>query len=321
MLSRGCVDRALLPRFFVCRMRWSRMRFGIFRWEWLALYALLPVGVALLLDQARSADTNDIGNWRDFVILAALGLAVDLRWLEPAWPRGIRAFGKMLLLDAGIYGFLACGNWMGRLRSAAEDCTTSASDFASLCSTLSLRSRWGLASASCIFTRNGPSRCALVGAFVFTFLFIAIPEELFFRGWLQNLLERRMGRTAALVLTAILFGLSHWNKRTTNFNWRYVLHGGVGGNLLWAGRGALSAASAHPLSPMRRSILCGPCGSDEDGAARDSEIAHPTRMLCMTGRGNRDRHADAEDRVRHGQRPDVARSSRNTGTPPVPTPA
>ena len=33
------------------------------------------------------------------------------------------------------------------------------------------------------------------GAWIFTFFLIAVPEELFFRGWLQNLLERHIGRT------------------------------------------------------------------------------------------------------------------------------
>jgi membrane protease YdiL (CAAX protease family) len=74
-----------------------------------------------------------------------------------------------------------------------------------------------------------PSPLKAVGAFVFTFLFIAIPEELFFRGWLQNLLERRMGRTSALLVTALLFGLAHWNKRTLNFNWRYVAMAAIAG--------------------------------------------------------------------------------------------
>jgi hypothetical protein len=40
---------------------------------------------------------------------------------------------------------------------------------------------------------------------------------------MQNLLERRLGRLASLLVTACLFGLSHFNKRTASFNWRYVL--------------------------------------------------------------------------------------------------
>jgi len=67
------------------------------------------------------------------------------------------------------------------------------------------------------------------GAWVFTFFFIAVPEELFFRGWVQNLLERHIGRSRALFATAILFGLSHFNKRTAFFNWRYVVLAAIAG--------------------------------------------------------------------------------------------
>ena len=66
-------------------------------------------------------------------------------------------------------------------------------------------------------------------AWIFTFLFVAVPEELFFRGWLQNLLERRIGRYPALFLTAALFGLAHFNKRAVHFNWRYVLLAAIAG--------------------------------------------------------------------------------------------
>src|SRR5271156_6697738 len=80
---------------------------GIFRWSWLALYTLLPVGISLLLYEAGLADPEQRGGWRDFLVLVSLGLAVDLRWFEPAWGPGLAVFNKMLLLDAGIYGFLA----------------------------------------------------------------------------------------------------------------------------------------------------------------------------------------------------------------------
>jgi membrane protease YdiL (CAAX protease family) len=59
-------------------------------------------------------------------------------------------------------------------------------------------------------------------AWVFTFFFVALPEELFFRGLVQNLLERRLSKMRALGVAAVLFGLSHFNKGAL-FNWRYVL--------------------------------------------------------------------------------------------------
>jgi membrane protease YdiL (CAAX protease family) len=203
--------------------------FGMFRWEWLALYALLPVAIAVLLDRARIADSSTRGNWRDFLVIAALGLAVDLRWFEPAWPSGYTAFGKMLLLDAGIFGFLIVRQLDGvgfDLRLKLRDVGVGLREF---CLYAILAIPLGLWLGFLHFHTGWQPPLRAVGALVFTFLFIAIPEELFFRGWLQNLLERRIGRPAALFCTAILFGLSHFNKRTTSFNWNYVLLAALAG--------------------------------------------------------------------------------------------
>jgi membrane protease YdiL (CAAX protease family) len=203
--------------------------FAIFRWEWLAAYALLPAAIALVLDQARNADTDARGDWRDFLVLAVLGLAVDLRWLEPAWPHDLAAFGKLLLLDAGIFGFIAVRRLDGvgfDLRLRLRDAGIGLREFF-LYALLAIQLGLGLGFLH--FHSGWPEPLRAIAAFAFTFFCIAVPEELFFRGWLQNLLERRVGRTAALILTAVLFGLAHWNKRTTSFNWRYVVLAALAG--------------------------------------------------------------------------------------------
>jgi membrane protease YdiL (CAAX protease family) len=69
----------------------------------------------------------------------------------------------------------------------------------------------------------------MIRTWIYIFIFIAVPEELYFRAWVQNFLERRLGRRAALGITAVLFGLSHFNKRSAHFNWRYVLLASVAG--------------------------------------------------------------------------------------------
>jgi membrane protease YdiL (CAAX protease family) len=202
---------------------------GVFRWGWLALYALLPVAVASLLWQAGRADEGQHGTWRDFLVLAMLGLAVDLRWFEGAWPAHLAIFNKLLLLDAGIYGFIA----LRQLEGIGFDLRLRLSDAAFGLRELALYTPialvLGLGLGFLHLHAGWPGVAAITGAWLFTFFFIAVPEELFFRGWLQNLLERRMGRTAALFLTAILFGLAHFNKRTALFNWRYVLLAAVAG--------------------------------------------------------------------------------------------
>ena len=206
---------------------------GVFRWGWFALYALLPVAIALLLGQAARVDAdvngNGRGNWRDFLVLAVLGPAVDLRWFEGAWPAHLAVFNKILLLDAGIYGFVLIRQLGGTgfdLRLRLKDLGIGLRETAFY---TPLALALGL-SLGFLHPHGGwPGFGPMAGAWVFTFLFIAVPEELFFRGWLQNLLEKRLGRYAALLLTACLFGLAHFNKQTTHFNWRYVLLAALAG--------------------------------------------------------------------------------------------
>jgi membrane protease YdiL (CAAX protease family) len=202
---------------------------GQFRWGWFALYALLPVAVAGLLWQAMRADAGQHGNWRDFLDLTTLGLAVDLRWFEGAWPAHLAIFNKMLLLDLGIYGFIALRQLDGvgfDLRLRLRDVGIGLREVA-IYTPLALALGLGLGFLH--LHPEWPGLARIATAWVFTFFFIAVPEELFFRGWLQNLLERRMGRLTALLLTAALFGLSHFNKRAVFFNWRYVLLAAVAG--------------------------------------------------------------------------------------------
>lgn len=203
--------------------------FGIFHWAWIALYALMPIVIAVLLDKARTEDPSHRGNWRDFSVLLLLGLAVNLRWLEPAWPPGLAALGKMLLLDAGIFGFLVVRRLDGvgfDLRLTRKDLLRGLGEYL-LYAIIAVP--LGLWLGFLHFHAIWPSPLRAITAYVFTFLFIAIPEELFFRGWLQNLLERRMGRTLALLATAAIFGLAHWNKRAIHFNWGYVLMAAIAG--------------------------------------------------------------------------------------------
>jgi uncharacterized protein len=202
---------------------------GVFHWGWFALYALLPVAVATLLWQAGRADEDQRGNWRDFLVLAVLGLAVDLRWFEGAWPAHLAIFNKVLLLDAGIYGFIALRQLEGTgfdLRLRIRDAVIGLRELAWY---TPIALALGLGLGFLHLHTGWLGMAPIAGAWFFTFFFIAVPEELFFRGWLQNLLERRMGRTPALLVTAILFGLAHFNKRTAYFNWRYVLLAAVAG--------------------------------------------------------------------------------------------
>jgi membrane protease YdiL (CAAX protease family) len=195
----------------------------------LLFYLCLPIVVALVLWHAQQSDPEQRGNWRDFLVLLLLGLAVDLRWLEPAWPSHLSVLSKLILLDAGLYGFLAVRqlDYVGfDLRVRGRDLAVGLRElvfYAPLAIPL------GLGLGFLHFHRTLPASREAAFTLIFTFILIAIPEEIFFRGWMQNLLERRMGRIASLLLTSVIFGLSHFNKRATHFNWRYVLLATIAG--------------------------------------------------------------------------------------------
>ena len=197
--------------------------------RWLAIYLVAPVAVSGLLYLAGRLDPDQRGHLLDFLVLLPLGLAVDLRWLEPAWPHKLALLGKLVLLDAGLYGFLLVRRLTGvgfDLRLRRRDWKIGLREFL-FCAPIAIPLGVGIG-----FLHLHPHIAhpfLIAPAWLFTFVGVALPEEIFFRGWMQNLLERRLGRITALLVTACIFGLSHFNKRAAHFNWRYVLLAAIAG--------------------------------------------------------------------------------------------
>src|SRR5215831_8012981 len=84
--SLSTTARLLLPTVLVGPYMLVTLSSGNFSLRWLVFYALLFPAISVLLYQASKAGPTQQGNWRDFLVLIALGLSVDLRWFEPAWP-------------------------------------------------------------------------------------------------------------------------------------------------------------------------------------------------------------------------------------------
>jgi hypothetical protein len=200
----------------------------MFSWKWCMLYAALPVAIAWLLGQAAIADPEQRGNWQDAIILLTLGLAVDLRWFEPAWPNNLTGLGKLLLVDAGLYGFVA----VRQLKGTGFDFHFRWTDWKTGLRELAYFAPFVVAGGLALgflHPHGNLLRLSMISSWIYIFIFVAVPEELFFRAWVQNLLERRVGRRRALAITAVLFGLSHFNKRSAHFNWRYVALASIAG--------------------------------------------------------------------------------------------
>ncbi len=214
-----------------------------FRWDLCVGMAAVVLAIALLLefDKAPAPD------WRDWLVLILLGLAVDLHFFDRAWPgRGLAGMPKLLFVDGGLYGYLV----LRPIGGIGYDFRARVSDFA-----IGLREflfytpialTFGLLSSFLHFHPGWSSPAEFGSAWLFTLFFVAMPEELFFRGLMLNLLERRIGTRRALAVTAVLFGLAHFNKRAAFFNWRYVIMAAIAGvfyGRAWLARRRLLAAS------------------------------------------------------------------------------
>ena len=69
--------------------------------------------------------------------------------------------------------------------------------------------------------------------FPLIFLFNALPEELLFRGVIQQQLADRLGKNwQSLLIAAVIFGAAHYNNPTPGFpepNWMYVIMASIAG--------------------------------------------------------------------------------------------
>jgi uncharacterized protein len=221
--------KVLFPAIFVVPYLLVSISDYVFRWSWCFLYAGLPVVIAWLLLRASVDDPEQRGNWRDALILLVIGLAVDLRWFVSAWPSGLSPLNELFLVDTGLYGFMA----IRQLTGTGFDFHLRWSDWK-----IGLRELFlfapivivlGIALGFIHPHRNLPGLGSAALRWIAIFLFTAVPEELFFRAWVQNLLERRLSRQAALVVASVIFGLSHFNKRSAHFNWQYVILATIAG--------------------------------------------------------------------------------------------
>jgi hypothetical protein len=221
---------------------------GEFHWTYAIGLAALPIALSALLEHSRLEQKFA---WQDFVTLLGIALILELRVFSGAWPyAGLGSLPKLYLADIALYLYLIVRRIDGVGYSfipQLDDIKVGVREWLFF---LPFALVIGFATHFIWFVPRHPSIGHVAGALLITFLLTATPEELFFRGILQNLLTSRIGQTKALILTACLFGLSHFHKGAT-FNWRYVLIATIAGifyGRAWQARRHLFASSlTHTL--------------------------------------------------------------------------
>jgi membrane protease YdiL (CAAX protease family) len=257
MLQRCLTNRAvrvLVPGLLLVPYLIFSLPRGEFRWVYAMVLFSIPVAVAALFEfQPPGGARPATGKlcWQDVIALAVLGLPVEFGWIRGSFPHpGLSALPKILLMDSTLYAFLVVRRLEGvgyDFRARVRDVVIGlreSSFFAPIAIALGI---W----VGFVAPHSGmPPASSASAALLVTFFFVAIPEELFFRGLLQNLLEPRIGYPGSLFVTAVIFGLSHFNKPLP-FNWRYVLLATIAGvfyGRAWHDRRRLlSSATTHTL--------------------------------------------------------------------------
>jgi membrane protease YdiL (CAAX protease family) len=202
---------------------------GTRTFSWLALeklttYIAVPV---LLLMPDRQRKAEKVG-WRDLAAMLALGLPVSANWLREVWvwPQDLYVFRPLFCVCVGGYAFMVIRNLEGvgyRLLWRKGDFIDGLTNFAAF-TLLGIPLGLALNFLHPHWQSISPGQIAL--QFIGVYLTVAIPEELLFRGILQNFLVRSIPQGPrglyGLILASVVFGASHLHHAPVP-NWRYAM--------------------------------------------------------------------------------------------------
>lgn len=195
----------------------------------LAAFVALPTALALALPRGPARGLGDA------LVVVAIWLPVDFRWLGGAfpWPRGGSGYVLIAPLGLGLllYLMLVVRRLDGvgySFRTGGDDLLAAVGAFGSFALVGIPIGLWTgfLAPGQAL-----PDAAAAAAKAAQIFLFTALPEETLFRGFVQGLLERWTGRAGlALGAASVLFGAAHLNNGPAP-DWRYFVLASLAG---WA---------------------------------------------------------------------------------------
>jgi membrane protease YdiL (CAAX protease family) len=217
----------------------------------LAAYILAPT---LLLLPDRLRQRSQIG-WRDFAAILALGIPVAGHWLEGiwSWPQEVYFFRPLYSVCVGAYAFMVIRSLQGvgyRLGFRRGDIVDGLVNLAGFCV-------FAIPIGILLRFIHPHLNHVSLGQFALKifgiYLTVAIPEELLFRGILQNFLAKSIPRDGPLygmLIASVLFGAAHLHHPPVP-NWKYgilaTLAGAFYGNAYRTRQRLSASALTHSL--------------------------------------------------------------------------
>ncbi len=215
-----------------------------------ALYVLAPAALLFFADRSDS-----VPGWIEALAIAALWIPIDYRLVQDAWPlpsgAGAHALHTVLAVDLVLILFVAYRGLEGvgwSFRLGPGGARAILLNFVML---VAIGVPIGLWTGFLAWNPRATSLPALVFQFVTILLVTGLPEELLFRGIIQNgLRQTLLNRRAALLLTSVLFGVAHLNNGPFP-DWRYAVLATIAG--IFYGRaydrtgGLMAPACVHAL--------------------------------------------------------------------------
>jgi len=231
---------------------------------------LIPAYLAFpILFASFAVQRGERPNRYDLLTVAFLYLPVELSALARAWqpahagiPSPTHPLSQLLAMNLALFCFLVVRPIDGigfTFRLRKPDVVQALIAFAWF---FPLALVFGMATGLVPFKPHLPAAALVIPMILGKSLMVALPEEVLFRGLLQNLLQRAAptarGRVAALLVTAVVFGFSHLNNHPL-FDWRYVTIASVAGiayGIVYNRTGKVTAAAiTHSLIDVVRGLF------------------------------------------------------------------
>jgi uncharacterized protein len=228
LTAAGAMPLALLAPYMIYAL--GTGSFSLHALGKLVAYLLVPVAL-LLPDRMHRAGQ---AGWRDFAAMLALGLPISANWLAGiwTWPFELYFFRPLTAVCVGSYSFVVVRNLEDvgyKLTLRKSDWIDALANFAAF-SLLAIP--LGYALGFIHFRPASVSLSGFAGRLLGIYLTIAIPEELLFRGILQNSLVRTIRRgpkgVYGLLIASLVFGASHLHHPPVP-NWRYGIMASLAG--------------------------------------------------------------------------------------------